>query len=199
LLLVLCFKIVSRLITERKHARRAAELGCKPPFQRPYKYPFGIDMATRIMKAGKLQIVPNEMHEIFLELGHATFEQNFLGRPNFMTSDPKNIQAILATKFNDFEIGEARIRNFFPMLGKGIFTSNGKNWFVLNRSSILSKDVLTTVSGSIRVHSFGRNSHGSKWLILHRRRSTFKTCSSISQQMTKVGQKMLTSVLCSSA
>ena len=135
LLLLLAFKAVSRFLTERRHARRAAELGCKPAFQRPYKYPFGIDMATRVMKADKLQIVPDEMHQIFLELGKSTWEMNFLGTMVFVTSDPKNIQAILATQFNDFEIGAARRGNFLPMLGDGIFTSDGKMWFVPKQSS----------------------------------------------------------------
>ena len=122
------YKIITYFIAERHHARRAAELGCKPTFQRPHKYPFGVDHAMRLQKADKKQIVPNEVQLIFEELGYETFEQNFLGTWNFVTIDPKNIQAVLATQFNDFEIGAARRGNFFPMLGNGIFTSDGKSW-----------------------------------------------------------------------
>lgn len=42
--------------------------------------------------------------------------------------DEKNIQAILATQFKDFDIGPVRRGNFFPLLGNGIFTQDGKAW-----------------------------------------------------------------------
>ena len=128
LLLFLVYKLVNYFVAERHHARQAIALGCRRPFQRPYKYPFGVDLALRLMKADKENVVPDEIELIFNELGHETFEQNFLGTLNFVTIDPKNIQALLATQFNDFEIGEARRGTFFPMLGNGIFTSDGKNW-----------------------------------------------------------------------
>lgn len=44
------------------------------------------------------------------------------------TSDPENIQAILATKFHDFDLGPYRKEMFFEMLGNGIFTAEGKEW-----------------------------------------------------------------------
>jgi hypothetical protein len=126
----LIYYTISSILASRYHARRAAELGCKKPFQRPYKLPLGIDMATEIMAADKAQIVPNwliDLYEGKLEQ-HATWEQNFLGTPNFGTADPKNIQAMLATQFNDFSLGKNRRKNFFPLLGNGIFTSDGKSW-----------------------------------------------------------------------
>lgn len=45
-----------------------------------------------------------------------------------MTTDPENIKAILATQFEDFELGPMRRGNFFPMLGNGIFTADGEGW-----------------------------------------------------------------------
>ena len=44
------------------------------------------------------------------------------------TVDPKNVQAMLATQFNDFQLGYTRAGNFAPLLGAGIFTSNGEAW-----------------------------------------------------------------------
>jgi len=44
------------------------------------------------------------------------------------TSDPQNVQAILATKFHDFDLGPAREGNFFDMLGDGIFTAPASRW-----------------------------------------------------------------------
>jgi len=48
-----------------------------------------------------------------------------------VTVDPKNIQAVLATQFHDFSLGQTRRGNFFPLLGNGIFTNDGKAWWVL--------------------------------------------------------------------
>ena len=45
-----------------------------------------------------------------------------------MTADPENIQAVLATKFNDFDLGPSRKDNFHEMLGNGIFTAEGEAW-----------------------------------------------------------------------
>jgi len=44
------------------------------------------------------------------------------------TSDPENIRTVLATKFRDFELGPVRRNNFVPVLGHGIFTSEGDDW-----------------------------------------------------------------------
>lgn len=126
----LVYYIISSILASRYHARRAVELGCKPAFQRPYKWPLGIDMAKAVMDADKQQIVPSfflDLYENECEC-RATWEQNFLGTPNFATVDPKNIQAMLATQFNDFCLGHTRRNNFFPLLGNGIFTSDGKSW-----------------------------------------------------------------------
>ena len=49
-----------------------------------------------------------------------TMEMTVLGRKSFMTTDVKNIQAVLAHQFNDFGLGEDRIGSFLPMLGVGI-------------------------------------------------------------------------------
>lgn len=44
------------------------------------------------------------------------------------TAEPANIQAMLATKFLDFDLGPTRGSNFFAMLGNGIFTAEGNAW-----------------------------------------------------------------------
>lgn len=44
-----------------------------------------------------------------------------------VTTDPENIKAILATQFNDFELG-FRHGHFAPLLGEGIFTLDNEGW-----------------------------------------------------------------------
>ena len=45
------------------------------------------------------------------------------GSPTTFTIDPKNIQAVLATQFKDFGLGDMRNGNFNPLLGHGIVSS----------------------------------------------------------------------------
>ncbi|KAE8447500.1 hypothetical protein EG329_010630 [Mollisiaceae sp. DMI_Dod_QoI] len=45
-----------------------------------------------------------------------------------MTTDPENVQAMLATKFHDFDLGPQRHKMFQEMLGHGIFTAEGEKW-----------------------------------------------------------------------
>ncbi len=122
------YYVVASILATRYHARKARELGCQPALEHSYRFPFAIDWTLELMQADRENVIPSHFYGIYKELGVPTWEQNFLGTMAYVTTDPKNIQAVLATQFNDFEIGEVRRGNFFPMLGNGIFTSDGKAW-----------------------------------------------------------------------
>jgi cytochrome P450 len=63
------------------------------------------------------------------QLGCFTYRlHNPFNSSTVWTSDAENIRAILATKFHDFELGPVRRNNFLPVLGHGIFTSEGEDW-----------------------------------------------------------------------
>jgi cytochrome P450 len=44
------------------------------------------------------------------------------------TASPQNIQTILATSFQDYELGTARRGNLGDLIGHGIFTADGAKW-----------------------------------------------------------------------
>lgn len=50
-----------------------------------------------------------------------------LGHTIFVTSDPENIKAILASQFTEFVMG-LRHSHFKPLLGDGVFTLDGHGW-----------------------------------------------------------------------
>jgi len=129
LVFYILYYFVKSFLSSRYHARRAEELGCEPVPVRPAKLPGGIDFIWRLTKADRRNQVPNELEAIFADMGAVfTWKQYVFGTATYNTVDPKNIQALLATQFLDFEIGPLRRGNFFPMLGNGIFTSDGKAW-----------------------------------------------------------------------
>lgn len=57
-----------------------------------------------------------------------TFKSSVFFQDVYITHDPKNIQAMLATQFSDFDLGPARNGNMGATLGSGIFTQDGKAW-----------------------------------------------------------------------
>lgn len=120
--------LARRAQISRSHRLRAAALGCQPPHIRPLKLPLGLDNIIRLIKADRRGQVPDEIQKIFGEQKKYTFKQSMLGTSGFATADPRNIQALLANQFLDFEIGDNRRLNFAPMLGVGIFTADGQVW-----------------------------------------------------------------------
>ena len=122
------YSFTSRFIQARRDAAQAEHLGCKPAHLLPNRLPFGLDHIQEAIRADNAQQFVSMMMDRCGKMGTLTHEYRILGTTGFMTNDPKNIQAILATQFHDFEIGQMRIKNFQPLLGTGIFTSDGKQW-----------------------------------------------------------------------
>lgn len=49
------------------------------------------------------------------------------GKTHFVTCEPENLKAILATQFKDFGLPDVRINDFIPMLGRGIVSTSLTN------------------------------------------------------------------------
>ncbi len=68
--------------------------------------------------------------ELFLfhfRLWGTTLEQVFLGTQAFGTIEPRNLEAILSTNFQDWSMG-SRHEVMYPFFGDGIFTQEGLAW-----------------------------------------------------------------------
>ncbi|KAH8422607.1 cytochrome P450 [Aspergillus melleus] len=65
---------------------------------------------------------------MFSEEGRRTFETSILGSAAIHTVEPHNIQAMMATKFSDFELGKMRRGVLFPLIGNGISAADGMVW-----------------------------------------------------------------------
>jgi cytochrome P450 len=148
------FKIVSWIIISRRHAVAARQLGCLPahPGKQSPLDPLGIYNVAKVLQEDRNARLPQYFKErvddACAEQGRiiTTFEQNMMGAQSFFTVEPRNIQAILATQFKDFGLGERRNGNFAPLLGHGIvsiavddatgisganmkqFSSDGEQW-----------------------------------------------------------------------
>ena len=87
-----------------------------------------------MLDADKKKLFPNMMvdrHQLMSKLHGrecSTFTFDVLGQRILFTSDPKNIQAMLATQFDDFDLGQLRRDNMIATVGDGIFVQDGKAW-----------------------------------------------------------------------
>ncbi|KAL4923071.1 cytochrome P450 [Aspergillus undulatus] len=119
--------------TSWNHARKARAWGCGSLPRYPTDI-LGVSSLKESLKADKEKQVPlvpqRRIEKMCIQEGRpvTSFRIRQMGRENIFTCDPVNVQAILAHKFKDFELGAARRHTLMPMLGTGIFTSDGEAW-----------------------------------------------------------------------
>ncbi|KAL3441406.1 putative cytochrome P450 alkane hydroxylase [Aspergillus insuetus] len=124
---VLCFAfyILFQIQSRCRHLRNAKAQQCKPPvFVNPGAY--GISSFLEMLKEVKKGRFVEYIAGHYPKYG-TTFQLRRLVRTPIFTIEPENIKAILATKFDSFSLG-TRLREFYPLLGDGIFTLDGGGW-----------------------------------------------------------------------
>ncbi|KAK5135139.1 hypothetical protein LTR08_005525 [Meristemomyces frigidus] len=128
------YKLLSIAIANRRHAAKAKELGCAEAPMHPDTGFFGLKTIRSMQAADKGKMFPDllvtRQDRMNQTMGRIcpTFKGNMLGQTVYFTSDPRNVQAMLATQFGDFDLGPSRRNNMMPTLGDGIFVQDGKAW-----------------------------------------------------------------------
>jgi len=118
----------TRLIADSRF-RRAH--GCLPPKQYPQaERLIGLGLFLQRLKDGKNNNLLPRSIERFQNTG-STFSFALMGETMYSTIDPENVKAILATQFEDFDLGQ-RLVLWAPLAGAGIFTTDGAHWEVSN-------------------------------------------------------------------
>jgi cytochrome P450 len=125
------YTVIRGSITAYRRAAVSQANGCKPLPSYPHKDPvFGLDLffeGARLLKAGRFVRRSRERYG-HVNNGVNTYTQLLLGKRVVITCEPENIKTILATKFKDFTFPQRRKEVLAPLLGHGIFTSDGKDW-----------------------------------------------------------------------
>ncbi|KAL4941780.1 hypothetical protein BDV06DRAFT_235808 [Aspergillus oleicola] len=118
-----------------RYARKARGLSCKsPPSYNPYFNPLGLSVLYEFYKANQAGDVEEVTRRqlAYLTKKHnrdvTTFKINMLGGETIVTADEDNIHAVLVSQFNDFVLGPYRREGFRPLLGEGIFATDGAKW-----------------------------------------------------------------------
>jgi cytochrome P450 len=116
------------LLKPLRNHLKSRRLQCGPvPFE-PTHWPFGIDTIRRSLLADREQRTPDFVFSRFEAMGCYTWGISLLGTSNLITAEPRNIQALLATQFDDFIMGTARRTNLKTALGRSIFAVDGAAW-----------------------------------------------------------------------
>ncbi|KAL8658600.1 MAG: hypothetical protein Q9226_000890 [Calogaya cf. arnoldii] len=88
---------------------------------------FGWTHLVRHKKAAKQRKWLELARERFIRHGN-TIQLKFGFTNIVFTMEPENLKAMLATKFNDWNMPDRRKAVFEPIIGRGIFTSDGDDW-----------------------------------------------------------------------
>ncbi|KAJ4397510.1 alanine transaminase alt2 [Gnomoniopsis smithogilvyi] len=116
------------IILPFQQSRKSRALGCGTVPVEPTRWPLGLDMVRAGLEADRDQRTPEFVTDRFHAMGRYTFRISILGTSNLITAEPKNVQAILASQFNEFVMGRARKTNLKLILGRSIFAVDGAAW-----------------------------------------------------------------------
>lgn len=122
--------VASRILSRYNRWRWERKLGAKPIRNVEPHGLFGIRFGFRLLE-NKRQGISMDYHRTRydrLPAPHVPlFSFTVFGKRQIMTRDPENIKAILSTQFSDFDMSHRR-SVFYPVLGDGIFASDGETW-----------------------------------------------------------------------
>ncbi|KAI6895574.1 cytochrome P450 [Hortaea werneckii] len=109
-------------LMDRKHCQEPLTVGGKNYWQRFQR----LRRIINIKKTGE-DIIDDILAEDLRDA--STVKSTTLdGSRLILTTEPSNLQAMLATQFKEFETGRMRFLQMGPLLGKSIFTSDGSFW-----------------------------------------------------------------------
>lgn len=123
------YTLLQNLLLSRKRNAIAREKGALPS----PKYPqseriIGYRLFKENIHALKTGTFLEASLQRFAEMGVNTFSLVALGRTMHTTIEPENLKTIQAVNFKHWGLGERRKVAFKPLLGDGIFTTDGAAW-----------------------------------------------------------------------
>jgi len=131
---LIAFAVAALFLAARKVTRYIAvqkiikDHGCKPAFKLPQSeriLGYGL-LRTQQKAAAEKKLLQTSLNR-FKDHHVLTFSATIMGNTFLNTIDPENVKAVLFTNFADFGLG-FRLKSFGPLLGHGIFTSDGPHW-----------------------------------------------------------------------
>jgi hypothetical protein len=152
------YSLLRLSIAAYQRAVAAKSRGCRPAPTYPSPDPTGILNAIKIVQAnnaGRLNHhVVERIDTVSKQEGRPvwTFQTHIARSWLFFTCDPKNIQALLATQFKDFELGPIRFGTF-----NGLYVFSAQLFRAYREGWAAAYFLSTESSGSMLAAFSGRN------------------------------------------
>ena len=129
---VLSLYVLRRVYWEATNGSRlrafAKQHSCLPAKWCQTPFTFGAFFWWEQIKAIKEHRLLPYMAKNFKEVNRHTRHCYVFGTEFFITDDPENVKAVLATNFNAWSLGQERIQELSSYLGYGIFVNEGVAW-----------------------------------------------------------------------
>lgn len=132
IILYLAYYIYWQLTVGANRRRMIREHGCKP-IKKNWEYNnwketlFGIKVLIEDYRSFRERNLLESGRSRFRRHGN-TFELHILRTKLFATIEPEILKTMMATKFKDWNLPDRRKDAFVPLLGHGIFTTDGAAW-----------------------------------------------------------------------
>ena len=132
IILYLAYYVYWQLTVGANRRRMIRENGCKPikknaEYNNWIESLFGIKGFMETYRSFREHTLLESGRSRFLRHGN-TLELHILGNKMFTTVEPEILKTIMATKFKDWNLPDRRKDAFVPLLGHGIFTTDGAAW-----------------------------------------------------------------------
>ena len=126
--LLILYKFLSSIRERRRQNAESVRRGCAPCHILPKKDLLGITRFRESIRATRAERGPKYIiEELDAEGKHIhTAQVRVLDYELNVTRDPENVRAIFSSQSQDFDIGLHRTQSWKPLLGTGIFTSQGE-------------------------------------------------------------------------
>ncbi|MCJ1401750.1 hypothetical protein MMC11_004967 [Xylographa trunciseda] len=103
--------------------------GCEPVPRWPTPFgTFGFGIIVESFNSVKEHTVLEADQKRFSTIGSNTFQMQVLRDTFVQTLEPENLKTLLSSDFKSWSIGTARKKSLTPILGSGIFTTDGPAW-----------------------------------------------------------------------
>ncbi len=127
---LISYKIFSSFLGKRRQNAEAARRNCEPCPVLPKKDLLGITRFRESIRATRAERGPKYIVEEMDAMGKNvhTVQVRVLDYTLNVTRDPENAKACFSSQSQDFDIGVHRTQSWKPLLGVGVFTSQGDAW-----------------------------------------------------------------------
>ena len=124
---LLLIYLIRRAISWLRLSRFSRAHGCKPVRRLPQTERIvGYDLYRADIAAAQANKSLASALGKFRALGN-TWSGKLMGQYFLATIEPENVKAVLATQFEQFSLQE-RLSVYGPLIGRGIFTTDGVEW-----------------------------------------------------------------------